>query len=257
MATYEFRELGLGEIIDIAFTLLRRHFSALFGIAVITQGVPVILAAYLQFAGPLTTRPGLWLAWLVLTSIGGLLLSAATLHAVSRAYLGGEPEVHESLAHAVSCMLPLFVAGLAKYLLISLTALATFWLFFVPAIIVACGYALVPQVIVLERPVAPTDALGRSWALTKGFKGKVFLLWLTTYLLIYVPQFAFGILAGIAEVAGLPFVAAPIQVLGPLILLPLYPLVGCAFTLLYYDLRLRKEAFDLELLEEQLAASAA
>lgn len=257
MATYEFRELGLGEIIDIAFTLLKRHFSVLFGIAVITQGVPVVLAAYLQFAGPMTTHLGLWTVWLVLTSIGGLLLSAATLHAVSRAYLGGEPDIQESLSYALTCVVPLCVAGLVKYLAITGTAMLTFIVLCIPAVIVACGYALVPQIIVLERPAAATDALGRSWALTKGFKGKVFLLWITVYALIYVPQIAFGIMAGLAEIAGLSFVAAPMQVMGALILLPLYPLIGCAFTLLYYDLRLRKEAFDLELLEEQMAASAA
>jgi hypothetical protein len=32
----------------------------------------------------------------------------------------------------------------------------------------------------------------------------------------------------------------------------IYPVVSCAFTLFYYDLRVRKEAFDLDHLSRQI-----
>ena len=32
----------------------------------------------------------------------------------------------------------------------------------------------------------------------------------------------------------------------------IYPLISCVFTLFYYDLRVRKEGFDLEMLSHQL-----
>ena len=37
----------------------------------------------------------------------------------------------------------------------------------------------------------------------------------------------------------------------------LTPLFSCVLTLLYYDLRVRREAFDLEVLSEQLGAGGA
>ena len=36
----------------------------------------------------------------------------------------------------------------------------------------------------------------------------------------------------------------------------IYPLLSCVFTLFYYDLRVREEAFDLEMLSQQLGAAA-
>jgi len=36
-----------------------------------------------------------------------------------------------------------------------------------------------------------------------------------------------------------------------------YPFTSCVFTLFYYDLRVRKEAFDLELLSQHLGIAAA
>jgi hypothetical protein len=36
----------------------------------------------------------------------------------------------------------------------------------------------------------------------------------------------------------------------------IYPLLSCVFTLFYYDLRVRKEGFDLEMLSQQLGAAA-
>ena len=35
-----------------------------------------------------------------------------------------------------------------------------------------------------------------------------------------------------------------------------YPVISCVFTLFYYDLRVRKEGFDLEILAKQLGLGA-
>jgi hypothetical protein len=32
----------------------------------------------------------------------------------------------------------------------------------------------------------------------------------------------------------------------------LYPAISCVFTLMYYDLRVRREAFDLQMLSQRL-----
>lgn len=60
---------------------------------------------------------------------------------------------------------------------------------------------------------------------------------------------ASGYLVVLFPGAGLEMVANVIQVL-------LYPIMPCAFTLFYYDLRVRKEAFDLEYLSRELGFGA-
>jgi hypothetical protein len=45
-------------------------------------------------------------------------------------------------------------------------------------------------------------------------------------------------------------------VVGAIIMCFAYPFLGVVTTLLYYDLRVRKEGFDLEVMTEQLAATS-
>jgi hypothetical protein len=59
MATYQLRQMSVGEIIDGALALFRHHFRIFLGIALICQGVPMALYAYVQFAGGIFRRPTL------------------------------------------------------------------------------------------------------------------------------------------------------------------------------------------------------
>ena len=62
-----------------------------------------------------------------------------------------------------------------------------------------------------------------------------------------IPSMAAGALAAL-----LPAFDAHIQIGVSLMQLVLFPLLPVAFTLAYYDLRVRKEAFDLEFLSTQI-----
>jgi hypothetical protein len=132
-----------------------------------------------------------------------------------------------------------------------ITVLATLALV-IPGLIVASGYAVVTEVAALERS---SDALRRSWELTRGFRWKTLGLWVI----------ALALLAGLAIGAG--FLAAGVEallgngealstVVVALVSLLIYPLLSCVLTLFYYDLRVRKEGFDLEMLSQQLGAAA-
>ena len=69
--------------------------------------------------------------------------------------------------------------------------------------------------------------------------------------LILVVYLGAGVLGGIMGevVGGLDVVLA---VLAACVSLLIYPVISCVFTLFYYDLRVRKEGFDLEMLSRQL-----
>ncbi len=274
MATYQLRQMSVGEIIDGALALFRHHFRIFLGIALICQGVPMALYAYVQFAGGILFHPVMGLVAVLFVSVGGLIVAGASLRAISQAYLGSGPSVGDAVRYALGKIGALFIAGLARILIITLTSLLLIVpavvalvmggvalifvalmspLLVIPTFVVACGYGVTAQAVVLEELKFPTDALGRSWSLTKGHKGKVFLLGLVVFALVYfLPPLATGILSIV-----FPTLENPLLVLNSVVSVVLYPLVACSFTLLYYDLRVRKEAFDLEHLSQQLGAAPA
>ena len=226
---------------------MRRHFGLLFGIAVVCEGVPTALDAYIDLAGGSGAHPGLGLLDRALNAVGTLLVTGATVRAVSQAYLGRVPELGDAVRYAGDKLGAVFGATVLSGLVALLATLALV----IPGIVVFCGYSVAGPVAALEPLRSSTEALSRSWSLTKGFKGKALVLWVVSFALIMVVVLAVGFLGGLASqaVGGLD---ALITVLLGLITLLMYPLISCVFTLFYYDLRARKEGFDLEVLSGQL-----
>jgi hypothetical protein len=243
MRTFELRPMSVGEILDGAVTLYRTSFTTLVSVAIVFLGIPAALRVFVSLSGQ---SLGLmeFLA-LMVWSFGSLLSSAGTLWVISETYLGRQASVGEAVRFAFSKIVPLFLAGLAVGIIVMFGLL----LLVVPGIIAACGYAVVSQAVVLED-VSADVALKRSWQLTKGFRWKVFGLGCVAFLIIFLPAMVFSFLAGT-----LPGEGTTGSVLGDFVSLIITPLFTCAFTLLYYDLRVRKEAFDLEMLSQQLTGS--
>jgi uncharacterized membrane protein len=243
MRTYELRAMSVGEILDGAVSLYRTSFTTLVSIAIVCLGIPTVLRVYVALSGEAVSV--LAFLALLLWSFGGLVSSAATLWVISETYLGRQASAGEALRFAFSKIVTLFLAGLAVAIIVMFGMI----LLLIPGIIAACGYALVSQVVVLEGASADV-ALKRSWQLTKGFKWKVLGLGLVSFLIILLPAMALSMLTGV-----LPGGDSTASVAGDFVSLVITPLFTCAFTLLYYDLRVRKEAFDLEMLSQQLTGS--
>src|SRR5204862_5443290 len=141
----------------------------------------------------------------IIRYFGGLFLTASAIRVISDSYLGRRPELSDALALGGSKIMPLFLVGLGKGLLIGLIAVivgvvaavaiprvavgggggagifgtllvlaAACWFI----IFLACGYAVTTPVVVLEELNSSFDAFGRSWDLTRGFKRKIFLIFL-------------------------------------------------------------------------------
>ena len=249
MATYDLRPLSVGEILDRGIGLYRDHFVTLVGIAAVCQGPATVVNLYVALGGGVLEHGGLWFLASVLNFLGYLLAAGATLHVISDAYLGHQPDLGTALRFAGRKMWPLFVAGASSGIVIFLAAL----LLFVPGVIVACGYSVVSPVVVLETLDRSSDALKRSWALTKGAKGKAFTLFVVAFVLVFLPGMAVNFVLLMA-LRSTPEVG---QTLAQVLYLVVRPIVACMFTLFYYDLRVRKEGFDLELLAQQIGVGAA
>jgi uncharacterized membrane protein len=231
---YQLQPLTVGEILDVAFALFRRHFGTFLAIGAVCTGPAAAVQVYVSLGGGVAVHPWAALLYLLLSFVGGLVASGAALRVISDIYLGREVDVRGALMRALGKMGPLFVAGMATALIAALGAL----LLIVPGIILWCRYALATQVVILEDLDSGMDALPRSRELTDGYKWKVFGASVVTFLAVWIPLVAVSAL--------LP---GPVgEVLGVLFSLVLYPVFYTVFTLLYYDLRVRKEGFDLELL---------
>ncbi len=246
MADYQLRPLSIGEILDGALVLLRRHFALVLGIAVVCEGIPTAMDVYIDLTGGGSQNPGLSLLDRLLTLVGSVLVTGATVRVVSEAYLGRTPLFGDAMGFAGSRFGTILGANIMSGFLTVLAILALV----IPGIVVACGYSVAAEAAALESGSA-SEALRRSWDLTKGFKWKALALGVVSIGLILVVYLGAGVLGGImGEVVG--GLDAVLAVLAACVSLLIYPVISCVFTLFYYDLRVRKEGFDLEMLSRQL-----
>jgi hypothetical protein len=261
MSSAALRPLSTGEILDVAFGLYRRHFATLAVIVMICSGVPLLLNLFIAGSGGYFANGILTLVYLALVVVLNSVGTAATVFVVSESYLGRAIGPHAALGRAKP-----FVGRLVVYsILFALVVGLGFLLLIVPGVILLCGLILATPVIVLESSPSATAAMGRSWALTKGARLRMFALMLVVTVLVYVPMMALGVVAAIAlpgmsasgQLAGAAAGTAALVVLAltSLVQMIVMPFFYCAITVAYYDLRVRKEAFDLEVLATTLQAA--
>jgi hypothetical protein len=218
----------------------------------------------------------------VLYYLATLLLTTAAVRVISDAYLGRAPTFRGAIGLGVSKIWPLFVVGVAKAVVLGgmlglvlgvvsivgfqlnnagldvAADLLAFGLGFVglwAVITVACGYGVTTQVVVLEQLKGALQAFGRSWRLTKGFRFKVFGLAGIAFLLLgAIPSWILQFVA-IVWVPESSAVNLGLQVVTLLVPVILSPAIACVLTLMYYDLRVRREGFDLQVLSQQLGTA--
>jgi len=290
------RPMRLGEILDGSFNIYRRHFGLFMRLSLILVWLPTAAGIYLNlrfsnnpfevlalFQENLGRSIGLTLAALVIWSACSLLLKAGTIRIISDSYLGQEPELGASLRFGMEKIVPLLVVALSKGLLLIIlyfvSALCVTLLFFIGKIAgtalaalmavvgvigaiwfvvwVACGYGITTPIVVLEELSSSFDAFGRSWELTRDARGKLFGTVAVAALISQaLPQIIVGAMSAAMGVAGNTSLQPVFVVFASLLSIVLAPILPCAFTLLYYDLRVRREAFDLQVLSAQLGGGA-
>ena len=237
------RALSIGEILDTSFNLYRRHFGALAVIVLVCSLAPFALLAYILATGMTWAALPLILVYGLATLILGAVATGATVYVISESYLGRSITAREAFERVQ----PRIGAVLVCSMMLGLIMMIGFVMLFFPGVIFGCGLAVAVQAVVLEPSQTASTALSRSWELTKGGKWRIFGLVLTAFILISIPSAALG---GIAALAHAPdWLAA---VLKNLVQMFLSPFLYCVLTVAYYDFRVRKEGFDLELLAASL-----
>jgi len=268
--TQDLRPFNVGELLDAAFKVYRSRFKALV-LCVLVPTVPfsilqVLLlgsvneAAFDPFATPeevQSTFSGValvgFLITLVLSSVITLLGLAACTKIVAAAYLDEPMTWQTSLKFAVSKLLPVIWVGFLWYVLSTLGLLALI----VGGVFVFIRLAVVVPTRLVED-VSGFKALGRSWFLVKDRFWVTFLLFVVVIgllvalstilqLLLILPAAALGSTIAVLVLSALS------GILGNIITLPLFAAV---ITLHYFDLRVRKEGLDLQLLAQRIGTQA-
>ena len=244
------RPLSVGEILDVSFSLYRRHFATLGTIAVLCSGIPVLLSLYIESSGGVLYNLPLTLLHYVIFTVLSSIATAATVFVVSESYLGRPLPAREALRRATPLLARLIICSLLFAIVVGIG----FIFFFIPGIILVCGLLLAFPSLVLEPGISPTGALSRSWSLTRGSRWRMFALLITMALLLYVPLVGLGAVAAVALPGGAHGTSPGIVTLAVVgvVQMLLYPLLYCVLTVAYYDLRVRKEGFDLEVLASTL-----
>ena len=288
--------MRLGEVLDGSFNIYRRHFGLFIRLSLILVWLPTAAGIYFNlrfsnnpfailalFQEDLGRTIGLGLLAVVIWSVCILLLKAGTIRIISDSYLGQEPELGAALRLGMEKIVPLLVVALSKGLLLVILEIVSVvgvsLLFFMGKVAgagigvliaviggcgavwfliwVACAYGITTPIVVLEDLSSSFDAFGRSWELTRGARGKllgtVVVAWLISQLL---PQIIVQAMSGALGVVANTSLQMFFVVFASLLSIVLTPILPCAYTLLYYDLRVRREAFDLQMLSAQLGTGS-
>jgi hypothetical protein len=252
---------------------------------------PYIVVELLVTGGRPADTPSDLTAVMVLSLLGwviGSLAEAAVVVAVSNSYLNADPDVQGSLRSTLRRFVPVLFAVLLKWLFIGMGAMVGFFvaalvagiaglagvmsgtmqtegtgavmvgaLLLVGALVLGGGlgiylfarYFAVPATVMLEG-LGVLAGMRRSRDLSQGIKRKVLGALGLPMLLYFMFQFIVVALMG-----SLPGPAILSFVLQKAIILVATPILYVIATLLYYDARIRKEGFDIEVMAAELAST--
>ena len=264
--TAALRPLSTGELLDRTFSLYRRYFGLFVGIFALPHLV-VLAVQFLQVMNqrPYGRTPNFLAAilWFVAILFVGLIMAAASqaaaVIAVSELHLDRPASVVDSFVRVKGHLLGVFCISI----IVLLGVMAGAMFLVVPGILLAIIWSLSVPAKVLENK-GPIAAMSRSVDLVKGDWSRIFVVGLLVIVLKYGVQMLVQapILIGtyVSAKAGMATAVLGWQIASLVAAFMADSLVGAvgtiAFSLVYYDERVRKEAFDLQLMMFTIDASA-
>jgi hypothetical protein len=276
---HRYRPMGVSDLFDEAFDLYKSNFLLFLGASAIAY-VP-LQAVLLYFLTPSLNAWGQesqssnvgfdqamqflsrqfvsYSSIFAVYSVLYVIFSAPTVFVIGQRYLGRDVTIgqayFEAIRRAFSVIVGVIVAG------IPIAIGSAFCLF--PGMAVLCRWLCLPQVLVLERRMSPFAAIARAnrlgreqfWrcagvltmlsfvsiAISLAFEAVLYLL------LTFVPL---GSLPGLGDTATQMNIAN--QVAGTVSTLLVTPFMWAVLTVVYYDIRIRQEGYDMEIIAEQL-----
>jgi hypothetical protein len=244
--TTDLRPRSASELVDAGFRLLRRHFGAFVTLGALGY-VPSLLVDLARF-GAVPVSAGLGAGVLVAFVLVIVPLYAVTQGALSAlaadAYRAGEARLADALRLAIRRVGPAIVA----MVLVGAIFAVGLVLLVVPGVYLFARLASAFPSVVLED-LGPVEALRRAWARAEGRVGHSLGTLALTFLLYFVVLMGATVIGGAAALAAGKYALLAVSAVVTVLVAPMVPIVT---TLLYFDLRIRSEGYDLELLSGQL-----
>ena len=276
MAAIDLRPLSLGELLDRTFFLYRGHFLLFLGIAAIPYSFFFVInltTALLPLAIRSSSLGPMQAAGVAAAAIGGGLFAliaivagaiaflfsvGATVFAVSEIYMGRQTSIRSSLRLVRGKTGVIF----GVLFLSGLILMAGFIALVIPGIYLMCRICVATPAALLED-IGPSESIRRSFDLTRDFAGRAFLIYILYFVLAMIfvgllqSPFMILIAASARHTQLVVLWTVLLQVgnfIGSVLVAPVSTI---GFALFYYDLRVRKEAFDLQMMMQAVGADPA
>jgi hypothetical protein len=268
------RPLEIGDLLDETFRMYRRHFLLFAGLSVLLSIPSAALSGFSYFAlfngllqqtspGEISASPqpnlGMLETLLVTYGIAGLIslilvpfIYGAVAYAACESALGRPVTASGVLMGVVRRYFSLLGYWVLIGLMAILFCLLPLWIW------IWVGWAVVMPVMFVEN-VGLGAAMSRSWRLVEGRWWRTFLIIFLLFVVYEVVRIALGAYLALAQgllqllfpsVVILWFTAATTVIVDSLV----NPVIQIAIVLIYFDLRVRKEALDLFQLAQGVAA---
>jgi hypothetical protein len=257
------RQMGIGELLDAAFRLYRLEWRTLIGIVALVM-IPVTfvqvwvtqlwISSLTAFPRASDVGTQAVILGVTMTAIQFLLvqpfLTAAITKAAADVYLGERIGIGRTFRYALSRLGPI----LWITIIATVATLAGFLLLIIPGIIVLVRLAFTAPVLVAEDRRGAA-AVRRSWRLSAGHFWRIFAAVIAAGLIVGVVSFILSLPAEFIVQSVGPD-AWPISALATAVVAILTtPFSTLVLVLLYFDLRIRKEGFDIEVMAREIAAA--
>lgn len=218
------------EIIDVSVEFVRRHFAALFTLA----AAMLVPAIAFELVATASADP----VWGSLYTLAGLVLDTIASGAVVAFVAGRIIGPERSTADALRAALARFGRLVAASIVYGLLVLAGLVFFVVPGILLAARYfAMQAAIVVEDRGVG--ESMTRSSELTRGSLARTIGIFGTAWVVYLVAMFGIQLIA-----EGLFNPQAQVLATG-VVQAALHPFLATLTTLLYFDLRVRREGLDM------------
>jgi hypothetical protein len=256
------RPLGIGEVLDVALKIVWRNAATLFKIVVFVVFPVQVISAIIQVSAipnqddvventDIAALIGAFTVTGILGWVASTLAAGACFRAIASAYLGERTDWRPSLEFALrrlrSIIWVTLLGGLAAGLGLILCI--------IPGVYLWVVFSLAVPVLLTEDKRG-TKALGRSRDLVRGYWWRVFaIVLLGTILAAILGGVVEGLLGAASGFDTTPTDATSAVlsvVAGTVSDVLTTPFTAAFVTVLYFDLRVRKEAFDLRLLAERI-----
>ncbi len=252
---------NFGDILGDTFRIYGRNFWKLLAITAIVLGVlgvigiiaGIDLLPLVMTWGAIEALTGWIIAGLIILVVanilGGILVGGALIHAVSEQYLRQRISIGQAYGFAWRRLGAMIGASILAFLAIGgIIAVSVFvitfsWAGWILVVVGACAsiYLMIRWIFILPAALleglGPTAALSRSSDLVKKNWWRV----LGIMLVVGLISGAISAILGMIPVVG--------ALIGSILVTPIYTIANA---LLYYDLRVRKEKYSLEVLASEL-----